>query len=94
MESRDELHAWLSARGFREETLDFSQSYSEWYKAEGSRSTIETLKISDEIFDEEGKLKPFNTQDWSDNYVNLVVTQQKKSTSNPFSDDLDDDIPF
>lgn len=91
VETLDELNSWLSARGYSEEILPDSQDYLEWYKNDSAQKTSRVLKVSKNIFDDKGKLRPFSMADWKDNFVSYNIRKLTKSV--PFGD-LDDDIPF
>lgn len=62
--------------------------YKEWYKRVKIKGAEEhhILKVWRGLFDEAGRLKPFNRSDWQDSYVSYV--------QRPVKTDDDDDIPF
>jgi hypothetical protein len=86
----DEFKKWISARGFKEDILA-DESWPEWFRLDKVKGNTEYLKISRSLFDDEGGLKPFAADAWSDD---LISYQVKKKAKAGFDDDLDDDVPF
>jgi hypothetical protein len=85
-QSRDELDAWLSAKAYKpvdSDNLD-EGSIAEWYRALKKHY----IKLTHDIFDDDGRLKPFSDEQWDDNW--LTIQQQADATP----PQPDDDIPF
>jgi hypothetical protein len=79
IEGGEDLAHLLTARGFKKDIdFDFGDI---WVR----KNLI--LRVSDELFDEEGRLKFIRTSDWKDSYVTLEE-QSNASDQDP------DDIPF
>ncbi|HEX7643307.1 MAG TPA: DUF4062 domain-containing protein [Burkholderiaceae bacterium] len=80
-----ELEHWLKARSFRVVmTGDWDDpNYEEWInKADKKKHVL--LKLSDELFDQEGRLKVIAPADWQDELIQLTELTPSD----------DDDIPF
>lgn len=89
-DDRQEFVAWVRNRGFSEEPFS-SFVDLEWTRNVKSNGSTEYLKLSENIFDDSGKLRPFSTKDWSDSLVNFEIRKPKKAIS---SFDIDEDVPF
>jgi hypothetical protein len=89
----DEFTKWIEARGYKREVFEFDDLKFEWYNIDKAQSTVATLYINRDLFDDEGKLKPISHQNWSDDYVKHTITNIKKPTGTSNSE-LEDDIPF
>ena len=79
--NKQELDAWLKARRFTPvsyENLDPDSIY-EWESEEGY------IKITEDIFDNNGALKPYTEQQWNDNWIQFIEKPQNIS---------DDELPF
>jgi len=83
-ETLDELNAWLKVRGFepQEQTRFDEDSVYEWWN---DRDRL-VLKITHDIFDENGRLQNFGSS-WDDDWI-VKRKQEEPSTDEP------DDIPF
>lgn len=88
----DEFKQWISARGYSEEAFALDQDVSEWYRIDKAKGNTETLLLDRAIFDENGKLRSFSVENWSDDYIKFTVEKTKQSKVS-FTDDIDD-IPF
>jgi len=90
--SKDELSEWLSARGYKPSELDFlfgdDDPYYLYYHTE--RKKEYTLKVSKEIFNEDGKLKVFTKDEWKDEYI---ILNSKEAEAKKVVDE-EDDLPF
>jgi len=70
--NKQELDAWLKARGFTPvalENIDQDNKY-EWKSDKGY------IKITEDIFYNNGALKPYTEQQWSDNWIQFVEKTQ------------------
>lgn len=63
--SASEMNAWLTARGYKEVSAEvFDEgSVAEWQKAG------RYIKFTKNIFDRDGKLRPFSEDDWDDEWI-------------------------
>ncbi|MGI6208264.1 MAG: DUF4062 domain-containing protein [Anaerolineae bacterium] len=88
-----ELSDWLEARQFLESDLDsFGFDWLVWSRDRGvSADTIDVLRVSASLFDEDGKLKVITPEAWREEWVGL---DQKPRKDSVIDDDDDDDIPF
>ena len=80
----DELNAWLSARNFEpveKEQWD-DENIMEWISTKRGKKK-KLLKISSDIFEEDGRLKIFTPEEWDPEKVQLVDLK-----------DDDDEFPF
>lgn len=89
----DEFRKWITARGYSEDAFSSDAYRSEWFRIDKNKGNTETLVVDKAIFDEDGKLKPFSADTWSDQYITFVVNKSKPVRGG-FADDLDDDVPF
>ena len=94
--NQKEFTAWMGARGWRiikEDKWD-EDSVQEW--ANNDREKFNGyLKITNNLFHEDGRLKVFTESEWNDNWVNFVERQASPSSvddSPPLPPD--DDVPF
>lgn len=85
-----ELSDWLlHARGYsRVDDDDFveSEDYYEWMKrvnltGRGGRQRTYILMIHKCLFSQDGKLKPMQQSDWSDEYINLKSLESKAAVT-------------
>lgn len=90
----DEFKKWVSNRGYSADDFGSDISHSEWSRLDKAKGNTETLTIDMSVFDENGKLRPFTSESWSENYVKFSVRKTKPSFGGGFVDDLDDDVPF
>ena len=69
-----ELNQWLKARQWKplEEIVYDEGSYREWSKS----GTIEYMRLTEAIFDEEGRLKIYSQDNWKDNWLQLKNPQE------------------
>lgn len=94
--SKDELGEWLNARGYRMSEVAFlfdedeDPFYYNYYNNSDKLKRQYNLKIAKDIFNEDGKLKPFTKDDWKDAYIELIVTEPETKKI----DDDDDNLPF
>ena len=67
----EELNQWLRARQWKPvaETQYDHGSYREWYKDDG---TGKYISLTEQIFDEEGRLKVYTGDSWEDDWLQLV----------------------
>ena len=76
----EELNQWLRARGWTPmaKTLYDEGSYREW----NGRGRRQYIKLTEAIFDEEGKLKVYTGDRWKDNWLQLVdhVAEEEPSS--------------
>jgi hypothetical protein len=93
VESIAELNKWMEARGFTEDLLNGPDDDLEYFKQHKTTGNTEIVKVSREVFDAEGKLKPYMASDWSDDFVRFEIRRPSRSPS-PFDPSLDDDVPF
>ena len=85
IEGIGDMKQLLIARGFKEiepEPWDNDDYVSEWSKTANRKSM--NLKIADEIFDNDSKLKFIKRTDWKDGYVLLTVHEEVEDDSLPF----------
>lgn len=80
----NELSKWLSAIGFTSvDPLEYdSDSHYEWGREDGY------IKVVEEIFDKDERLKPYSIEEWDDNWVLFVVPPAVAPPTQ------EDDIPF
>ncbi|NBZ96054.1 MAG: DUF4062 domain-containing protein [Proteobacteria bacterium] len=85
-QTRAELDTWLAAKGYRQVTSDSFDdgSLAEWYRSQKN----EYVRMTHELFDEDGRLKPFSEEQWDDNWLTIHKTPETPSAQ------PDDDIPF
>ena len=84
--NENELDRWLSASGWapvKESAYD-QDSYREWQDKEVSGSYI---KLTEAVFDEEGRLKVYTEDVWDDDWLSLQA-YESDTALNP------DDLPF
>lgn len=90
--TKDELSEWLSARGYKPSEFDLlfgdDDPYYLYYQT--ARKKEYTLKVSKDIFNEDGKLKVFTKDEWQDGYI---VLDSKDVEAKKKADD-EDDLPF
>ncbi len=81
--NKDELNSWLKARRWKEyfDELD-EDSIMEWNNDDKSGF----IKLSENIFDEKDILKIYTEDDWKDEWIVFVETQESSA--------IDDDLPF
>lgn len=79
---RDEMEAWLRARGW---TMVDESSWDEDSVAEWKRDEWGYIKFTTRLFDDNDKLLLFTEDDWDDSWIELVV---------PEPSDDDDSLPF
>lgn len=85
IEGFNDMKQLLVARGFKEiesDPWDDDDNLSEWVKV--ANRNKHNLKISDDLFDEEKKLKFIKKTDWKDEYIVLLEQEEPE----------DDDLPF
>jgi hypothetical protein len=85
--NRDEFYGWLKARGMGPVDADVrdGDSVDEWtIRADKPKY----LKISVELFDEDGKLKPIEPGEWNDAWITV---QDDPLAMPPVPED---DVPF
>jgi len=83
-----ELNRWLKARGFSTvspEEFDDDSNY-EWFNSDSK----EYIKITKDIFDEDGRLKIFTEENWDDNWIKKGIPPNQDLE---LGDDFDD-LPF
>ena len=88
---RNELNAWLKARGFtpvEEETWD-DPKFEEWISTNKELNKQQLLKVKGTVFDQHGNLKINTQQEWDDDWIKLEV-----SDTVPEIQISDDEIPF
>jgi hypothetical protein len=88
----EEFRKWIKNRAFSENTFASDDYRSEWFRLDKTKGNTETLVVDRSIFHEDGKLKAFSSEEWSDEFVKFSVSKTKQGP-NPF-DDLDEDVPF
>lgn len=82
---RKEFETWIHARGWKDSDPDqYDQDSALEFSHEGIPGY---LKITENVFDESGKLKNYSPQDWKSEWIRRVV-------GSPPSTATDDDIPF
>jgi len=81
----DELVALLSARNFKRDeiTFAFPDDFDEWDNVKAGYG----IRVSNHIFDSEGKLKIFTPEEWDSEWVTGYTLRKA-------ADDGDDEIPF
>lgn len=85
IEGFTDMKKLLEARGYKEIEADFFDNddfMSEWVKTANRKKHI--LKVADNLFDEDKKLKFIKRTDWQDEFVVLSETEEPQ----------DDDLPF
>lgn len=87
-EDKEGFSNWIQNRGFTENPFEDGL---EWSRKSKVNNSIEILTLDQCLFDEDGRLKPYNAADWSDDFVSFEVRKNKKISS--VLDD-DDEIPF
>lgn len=90
--SRAELSQWLRARDYvpvPPESWDDS-NVEEWIYNKSNPSRI--LRISDIVFDDDGNLIIYTTQQWNNNWISLEDLMPEPPEPEP--EVTDDDIPF
>lgn len=80
--SVQELGAMLGARSFVYDEAPVDDDFHEW----DNRKAGYGIRVSKQIFDEEGKLKILTPEEWDDDWVESYQLSQPK--------DPEDDIPF
>jgi hypothetical protein len=83
--NRNELDRWLIVRGYKripQESFD-SDSIAEWQNTKEDKY----IKLTKDIFDDQGKLKPYSDDEWKDVWI------QKNDLPQETPDD-DDDVPL
>ena len=86
--NRKELNELLVARKFEEIDIfdgKFKENFRSW---QDPRDDSSVLRINEEIFDENDKLKAYTLTEWKDNYIYIDKIQAISF------DDFGDDIPF
>ena len=65
-----ELNRWLRSRQWRPVGKDAYDdgSYREWYKSD----TSQYIRLTEEIFDEEGRLKVYTDSNWQDSWIEML----------------------
>lgn len=83
--SRDELEAWLGARGYQllKKTEWDDDSVAEW----SNEKYKKYIKLTHEIFDENGRLVPLTEDDWKKEWLQKADFEPSGETDN-------DDSPF
>lgn len=81
-----ELNALLSARGWEEVEEDHrdDRDVMEWTHDVRGKDGFQLLKITSHLFDDSGKLKVFNPEEWDDSWMSI----ERRAVV------ADDDIPF
>jgi hypothetical protein len=88
----DELNSFLKAKRWSEYFDEFADSSSDncfqWIKKDAKQESIETLLVSHEVFEEDGKLKIYTNDEWDDNWV-------ASRTDEPYKTEVpDEEVPF
>lgn len=80
-----ELSEWLLARGYK--VIDFliEEDWHEFINTDNRNNKETILKVSREIFNEDGKLKVYTKTEWQEDYIQLIVNELVHD---------DDDLPF
>lgn len=86
--NRSELESWLLARGWRQPEQGWSVDEESVYEYCAKEHY---LKITYDIFDEDGNLKVFNERNWNDEWIQVVKLPLPRD---PDLDAEPDDIPF
>ncbi len=77
-----ELNKWLKARKWKpvvEENFD-PGSIMEWTHSDSKKY----IKLTEAIFDEQGRLKPFSDSEWSDDWISIAELQEPEPELEPF----------
>jgi nucleoside 2-deoxyribosyltransferase len=92
--SKDEMAAWLKARGWTEGLgVDFDLSEDVWNRDENDYVRAMTLRVG-EIFDDEGRLRVMTPDQWNPEWIRVERQEKEKKRKSSGYDDLDDEIPF
>lgn len=87
IEGLHDLKQLLNARSYKENEADLwddDDEVSSWTKTVNKKEWL--LTISDNIFDDEGKLRPIKKTEWDDSYVQLNEVEEQEEE--------EDDLPF
>ena len=96
---RDEMEAWLKARGWKPVSttlLTADDDFQIWERPEKSKRLL--LSIYDGLFDERGRLRVLTADEWNSDWVSM--RELSRARSDDFSDfgkaedEDDDDLPF
>ena len=91
--NRAELTAWLKARSFSpvdEKDWDVPQ-FEEWVDQRETGTEMILLKVSTDLFDENGNLRIYTAQEWNDD---LIYLEERPIEPEPEPEPADEDIPF
>jgi hypothetical protein len=92
--NRSELNEWLKARGFNPVPKDAwdDTKYQEWMDDRDKAEEM-IVKIAVSIFDDNGKLKVYTSEEWKDKWILLekIPKPPAPAGSSPITDE---DIPF
>ncbi len=80
--TKDELSAFLKARGFSESFVFEPEEYHEFLTKRGK--TQFTFRINVSLFNSDGKLKVFTKSDWKEEYITLTNVEIKEEYDLPF----------
>ncbi|MGI9500653.1 MAG: DUF4062 domain-containing protein [Geminicoccaceae bacterium] len=83
--NKEEMATWLKARGWQDDSI-FDEGLC-WTSDSHSSFEERKITINEKIFDEDGKLNQFDTNNW------IELEEIEKSRPSTY-DDLDDEIPF
>ena len=78
----EELDRWLRAIGwipFSKEAYD-PGSHKEWFRR-GRQAPSHYIKLTEAIFDEDGKLKNYAENEWNDNWLELASLDEEEEPS-------------
>jgi hypothetical protein len=93
--NEDELKTWLEVRNFKPSNVFEwdDENVEEWVLQRGNKTA--TLKISRDIFDDDGKLRILTREEWDPTWIQLQEVQSRPTSSGPSPFDADDDdLPF
>ena len=81
----EELNKWLSARRWRpaNESAYDPASYREWVKSGSGSESGKYISLTEQIFDEDGKLKNYTGNTWKDSWLQLLDLH-KEEVDSPF----------
>ena len=93
--NQKEFAAWMRARGWESITENLDEdSVQEWSNHNEERF-FGYLKITNNLFHEDGRLKVFTESEWNDAWVIFVERKASESSFDDFSPPPpDDDVPF
>jgi hypothetical protein len=86
------MEKWLKTRGFARQDDETDWDDSVWlaWLRDWDKKRNRKLRVSQQIFTEDGKLKHFDHNEWRAEWLE-IEDQEKKQTG---YDDLEDEIPF